>query len=1032
MSEMNYPGKHICLVLMLAAVCLPAAVCAEAPDTDPFAVPVILDPAGAQSSPVVVIDRSDRMLVFWRDSSNSGQRIMAQGFDRSGGRLGPVGAASPNTGAFMGAPAASVDFDGTAVVAWHEQSGGLQQIYLQRFRMTGQPVLGLPLPRPEINTIFGSSPAVAVDSAGNAILVWEVENQDVDIFGTWIAHNDSVGVANRDSARFAWIGSVPVTLGREGRQCAPAVAADRKGNFVVAWSDLKPDSTGIRARIFAVDGFALEEYLLPWPYGTAPDTVSAPGIAVAGAGYDKYTSRFLVSWVHADPDSGKVLVLAEISLYLSRGLAVSTAQENYWTIRDTLEAMPLSLERPGVSGSENGAVAVLWQRLGSNGTRLLYANGFNLQNVSGTEGSEVPLIQPALLTDTTLADSAAIIGDSLRNPALAVEQDGGFTVVWEKPDYTGADLLMQSYTAAGGRSVPLFIAPGVEDEVVDRSAAVVGHPDGGFSLFWEKGTGGEGTRIEKIKFKPDGRSLDEGEPLAGGYQVQSRPVAAVKRDCAYLVAWREKSATGSYRLRSLQFDREEKPLAGIVELEQSSSNYLSGLEAALGADGRCYLVWERWKPETSAPELILARFDSGTVSLAENAKKTVVSPSSGGGQLASVAVSPGGYHLVIWRQGASDGINASIRGRFYDPADRAKGPELRISEQRNGYLGGVGHSVAAASLLADDFLVVWQEFFGENQRLYYCCYYYDGAGDSLAVRGSGRDSLYTGGKGSIGKPAQSSPYVSVDTLGNYLVLWVEKEKGGPAFLRGRKLNLQAAPVGEIFKVPGVEMGCLPVVGGLGNDRFAIAWQDTVGVRMRTMAQVLKIDFHTVVGQVFLSVAAESSLPVWAHVEGNVNDSTAVDSRGFFSFRSLVAGSYRLWFSARGRLLPAGLEGFRVETGDPEQINLGAVAVSSVAGERLPRAGRFTLYQNVPNPFNPSTTISFDLEAGAGPLQVLLEVYDLRGRRVAEIFSGPLEGVSHSFVWDGTDSRGRPVSSGVYLYRLNAGTSSAVRKMVLIK
>ena len=91
--------------------------------------------------------------------------------------------------------------------------------------------------------------------------------------------------------------------------------------------------------------------------------------------------------------------------------------------------------------------------------------------------------------------------------------------------------------------------------------------------------------------------------------------------------------------------------------------------------------------------------------------------------------------------------------------------------------------------------------------------------------------------------------------------------------------------------------------------------------------------------------------------------------------------------------------------------------------------RFSLLQNHPNPFNPSTTISFSLrERGA----VSLAVYDVAGRLVRVLIDGVKEAGSHDVAWNGKDSAGRGVASGVYFYRLEAGEFIETRKMVLLR
>jgi hypothetical protein len=83
----------------------------------------------------------------------------------------------------------------------------------------------------------------------------------------------------------------------------------------------------------------------------------------------------------------------------------------------------------------------------------------------------------------------------------------------------------------------------------------------------------------------------------------------------------------------------------------------------------------------------------------------------------------------------------------------------------------------------------------------------------------------------------------------------------------------------------------------------------------------------------------------------------------------------------------------------------------------------------PNPFNPSTTIEFDLP---NPGQVTLEVYNIAGQKVQTIVDRPMNAGTHSVQWHGTDESGSPVASGIYLYRLTSGDYTENKKMILMK
>jgi hypothetical protein len=91
---------------------------------------------------------------------------------------------------------------------------------------------------------------------------------------------------------------------------------------------------------------------------------------------------------------------------------------------------------------------------------------------------------------------------------------------------------------------------------------------------------------------------------------------------------------------------------------------------------------------------------------------------------------------------------------------------------------------------------------------------------------------------------------------------------------------------------------------------------------------------------------------------------------------------------------------------------------------------YALYQNVPNPFNPTTVIRYDVpEAGT---HVTLQVFDVQGRLIATLVDGVQTAGRMTATWDGTDRRGGRVASGIYFCRMIAGNFVQARKMLLIK
>ena len=117
---------------------------------------------------------------------------------------------------------------------------------------------------------------------------------------------------------------------------------------------------------------------------------------------------------------------------------------------------------------------------------------------------------------------------------------------------------------------------------------------------------------------------------------------------------------------------------------------------------------------------------------------------------------------------------------------------------------------------------------------------------------------------------------------------------------------------------------------------------------------------------------------------------------------------------------------KIET-DYGQVLYLPVYLEVISG--IPPVEKYKLYQNYPNPFNPFTIIRFDLPESA---YVKLQVFNLKGQLVKTLVKEDMNAGEQDVCWDGENENNKPVSSGVYFYKLNAGEFSQTRKMILLK
>ena len=105
--------------------------------------------------------------------------------------------------------------------------------------------------------------------------------------------------------------------------------------------------------------------------------------------------------------------------------------------------------------------------------------------------------------------------------------------------------------------------------------------------------------------------------------------------------------------------------------------------------------------------------------------------------------------------------------------------------------------------------------------------------------------------------------------------------------------------------------------------------------------------------------------------------------------------------------------------------------TKIKQNKLPITGTFQLFKNYPNPFNPETTIPFEI-GGFQSVPTKINIYNIIGQNISVPLDEVLSPGIYEVTWDGTDKFGRPVASGLYFYELSAGSVRIMGKMILLK
>jgi len=111
---------------------------------------------------------------------------------------------------------------------------------------------------------------------------------------------------------------------------------------------------------------------------------------------------------------------------------------------------------------------------------------------------------------------------------------------------------------------------------------------------------------------------------------------------------------------------------------------------------------------------------------------------------------------------------------------------------------------------------------------------------------------------------------------------------------------------------------------------------------------------------------------------------------------------------------------------PVELNVSPVGISENENN-IPVT--YNLSQNFPNPFNPETTIKYQLPQAS---DVKITIYNTMGQKVKELVNKHTQAGYHNVVWDGKSNQGTQVSSGIYFYQINAGDFNKTMKLLLLK
>ena len=342
--------------------------------------------------------------------------------------------------------------------------------------------------------------------------------------------------------------------------------------------------------------------------------------------------------------------------------------------------------------------------------------------------------------------------------------------------------------------------------------------------------------------------------------------------------------------------------------------------------------------------------------------------------------------IGIWAQGDPDFDHFSIFGQLFTSSNELQGSNFRINELDKP--GEINSKNPALKAFKDGsgFVVAWVDDRFENNQVF---------GRIFNHRGRAIDSSFLIGDGLQTFQSQGID-IDVDSLGDFLVSFVGLNSGGRNvyyrwYDKSGNPKSDCTPINDLTDKINFNSD---VKCGISDDgKYSITWQNYE-------------DSRRVFSQCFSPGNVSLSLPFWSALSDRTHSQ---------DYPHTFLNNDKLYVFYQG-------DGSWANVID---INNAPVEVKDLSEDNE----SFELIENYPNPFNPITTMSYELPEQS---DVKMIIHDISGRSIREWTRENQSAGNYEITWDAKDQHGNMLPSGVYIYSLFAGNQVESKKMVLLK
>jgi len=464
--------------------------------------------------------------------------------------------------------------------------------------------------------------------------------------------------------------------------------------------------------------------------------------------------------------------------------------------------------------------------------------------------------------------------------------------------------------------------------------------------------------------------------------VQTLPKLAADANGNFVICWADER-NGDFDIYAQRFAADGTLLGTNFRADDDTTNS-SQLDAgiAMASDGSFVICWRDQREDGQNYDIYYQRFNPGAIRSGINIKVND-NTSSSSQRSPAIAGNANGDFVIVWDDRRNGNADAYFQ-RF--------APSGRIGANVRADTSSVISTADPDAAMADDgtIIITWYGILN---------------GSNIYLQRIAPNNSFLGGNILVNDDNQNVPHqrpdIAVNSLGEYTIAWGDSRDGDNA-IYGQRYDDIGLAIGANFRIDDdftmLTSRSNPTLHYDSSDRLLIMWSDNR------------------IGGPYAQRYGSNNAPLGANfpvpsdtANAGGRPSTVVFGDHILStwIKLLPNTNFDVWANILDLNNPVGIT---------DELNW-SVSES------------IQLFANYPNPFNPTTTIGWQM---ANTSHVQLSIYNVRGQKVKTLFEGVKSAGFYDAIWDGTNLHGGLVGSGVYFYEIRSEEFISVRKLMLLR